>query len=161
MSVRSASVVVMPARRLDSQRLLAAANAQRAALGLPEWAGQLTTGALGRACADAVIAAVDADREPQREALRGAVLHTLDLMAVRAPGRAVEVRVPPFGAVQAVEGPRHTRGTPPNVVEAAALTWVLLAAGRLTWSAAVGDGSVRASGPRADLTAYLPLWSPG
>jgi hypothetical protein len=161
MSAVSASVVVMPARRLDSQRLLAAANAQRTALGMPEWTGQLTAAALGRACADAVIAAVDAGQEPQREALRGAVLHTLGLMADRAPGRAVEVRVPPFGAVQAVEGPRHTRGTPPNVVEAGALTWVLLAAGRLAWPAGIGDGSVRASGPRSDLSAYLPLWSPG
>jgi hypothetical protein len=159
-SVLSASVGVMPARRLDSQRLLAAVNAQRAALGMPEWAGPTTAGALGQACADAVIAAVDVGQEPQREALRGAVLHTLDLMANRAPGRAVEVRVPPFGAVQAIEGPRHTRGTPPNVVEAEALTWVLLAAGRLAWTVAVGDGSVRASGSRSDLTAYLPLWSP-
>ncbi len=151
----------MPARRLDTQRLLAAVNAQRSALGLAELAGLPTAGALGAACTAAVIAAVDAGQEPQREALRGAVLHTLDLMAARAPGRAVEVRVPPFGAVQAVEGQRHTRGTPPNVVEADALTWVLLAAGRLTWAAAVGRGTVRPSGQRSDLTAFLPLWSPG
>src|SRR5215469_17369392 len=151
----------MPARRLDSQRLLAAVNAQRAELGLPDWAGSVTSGALGTACAEAVIAAVDEGREPQREALRGAVLHTLDLMATRAPGRAVEVRVPPYGAVQAIEGPRHTRGTPPNVVEADARTWVLLACGRLSWAAAVSAGSVRPSGPRSDLTGYLPLWSPG
>jgi hypothetical protein len=150
----------MPARRLDSQRLLAAVNAQRAALGLAGWSGQAATGALGLACADLVIAAVDAGLEPQREALRGAVIHTLDQLASREPGRAVEVRVPPFGAVQAIEGPRHTRGTPPNVVETDALTWVLLAAGRLGWTASVASGAVRASGPRSDLAGYMPLWTP-
>ncbi len=150
----------MPARRLDSQRLLAAVNAQRAALGQADWAGPATISALGRACADSVIAAVDAGLEPQREALRGAVIHTLDQLARSAPGRAVEVRVPPFGAIQAIEGPRHTRGTPPNVVETDALTWVLLAAGRLGWAAAVAGGAVRASGPRSDLAGYLPLWTP-
>ncbi len=151
----------MPARRLDSQRLLAAVNAQRAALAIPDWTGPITAAALVAACTDAVIAAFDAGHQPQREALRGAVLHTLDLMAGRVPGRAVEVRVPPFGAVQAVEGPRHTRGTPPNVVETNALTWVLLAAGRLAWATAVGSGAVKASGPRTDLAGYLPLWTPG
>jgi hypothetical protein len=150
----------MPARRLDGQRLLAAVNAQRAALGQSDWDGPATISALGAACAASVIAAVDAELEPQREALRGAVISTLDLLASRAPGRAVEVRVPPFGAIQAIEGPRHTRGTPPNVVETDALTWVLLAAGRTGWAASVASGAVRASGPRADLTGYLPLWSP-
>jgi uncharacterized protein (TIGR03083 family) len=75
----------------------------------------------------------------------------------RAPGRSVELRVPPHVAVQCVEGPRHTRGTPPNVVETDPVTWLELATGRLDWSAAVGDGKVRASGERADLTAYLPV----
>jgi hypothetical protein len=150
----------MPPRRLDSTRLLAAANAQRAALGQAGLGGPATTGALGAACANAVIAAVDAGLEPQREALRCAVIHTLDQLAGRAPGRAVEVRVPPFGAVQAIEGQRHTRGTPPNVVETDALTWVLLAAGRLGWAASVASGAVRASGQRADLAGYLPLWTP-
>lgn len=150
----------MPARRLDSQRLLAAVNAQRAALGLADWDGSATTGALGAACANSVIGAADAGLEPQREALRCAVIYTLDQLAGRAPGRAVEVRVPPFGAVQAIEGPRHTRGTPPNVVETDALTWVLLAAGRLGWAASVASGKVRASGPRSDLAGYLPLWTP-
>ena len=88
-----------------------------------------TVSALGAACAHAVIAAIDAGLEPEREALRGAVIYTLDLLANRAPGRAVEVRVPPFGAIQCVEGPRHTRGTPPNVVELDSRTWILLAAG--------------------------------
>lgn len=150
----------MPPRRLDSQRLLAAVNAQRAALGVAEWGGPATISALGAACADAVIGAVDAGLEPQREALRGAVIGLLDQLASRAPGRAVEIRVPPFGAVQAIEGTRHTRGTPPNVVETDALTWVLLAAGRLGWTASVASGAVRASGPRSDLGGYLPLWTP-
>jgi len=147
----------MPPRRLDPQRLLSAANGQRAVLGMAEWAGAVTIGALGRACAEAVIAAADAGLEPLQEALRGAVIHTLDLLAQTAPGRAVEVRVPPFAAVQAVAGPRHSRGTPPNVVEVDPLAWVLLAAGRIDWAAAVGSGAVRASGPRSDLAVYLPL----
>ncbi|WP_083936870.1 sterol carrier family protein [Longispora albida] len=78
-------------------------------------------------------------------------------LARRAPGRTVEVRVPPYGAVQCIEGPRHTRGTPPNVVETDPATWLALARGELSWAAAVESGSVRASGSRADLSPYLPL----
>jgi hypothetical protein len=80
-----------------------------------------------------------------------------ELLAAGAPGHSVEVRVPPFVAVQAVAGPRHTRGTPPNVVETDPLTWLRLATGRLAFRAARADGRVRASGTRADLTDYLPL----
>ena len=83
--------------------------------------------------------------------------HYLALLETRAPGRSVEVRVPPYGAVQCVEGPRHTRGTPPNVVEIDPMTWVLLATGGSSWEAAVAEGLVRASGERADLSALLPL----
>ncbi|HUC56161.1 MAG TPA: sterol carrier family protein [Streptosporangiaceae bacterium] len=147
----------MPARKLDPRRLLAGLDAQRAELGLPPWAGSLAIGSLGAACTQAVLAAADAGKEPLREALRGAVLYTLDELSRLAPGRAVEVRVPPFGAVQAVEGPRHTRGTPANVVEIDPLSWVLIAAGRVKWAAAVGGGAVKASGPRSDLSGYLPL----
>jgi uncharacterized protein (TIGR03083 family) len=78
-------------------------------------------------------------------------------MAVRVPGNSVELRVPPYAAVQCVEGPRHTRGTPPNVVEMAPITWIRLAAGRLTWAEAFDGGKVQASGVRADLREYLPL----
>jgi Bacterial SCP ortholog len=78
-------------------------------------------------------------------------------MAARAPGRTVEVRVPPYGAVQCVEGPRHTRGTPPNVVETDAATWLRLATGTLSWTEAVASGAVRASGERADLSELLPI----
>lgn len=78
-------------------------------------------------------------------------------LARRAPGRSVEVRVPPYGAIQCVEGPRHTRGTPPNVVETDPVTWLALARGELSWDAAVAAGRVRASGIRSDLSPYLPL----
>jgi hypothetical protein len=86
-----------------------------------------------------------------------AVRFTLEELAAVAPGNAVEVRVPPAGAVQAVPGPRHTRGTPPNVVETDVETWLGLATGRLAWADAVAAGRVGASGERADLTAWLPL----
>ncbi len=88
---------------------------------------------------------------------RTAVRFTLEELADVAPGTSVEVRVPPDGAVQAVEGPRHTRGTPPNVVETDPGTWLALATGTLTWDDAVASGRVLASGERADLSAWLPL----
>lgn len=100
------------------------------------------------------------DREPvevDRGALRLVSQGLADVLAERAPGRSLELRVPPYAAVQAVQGPRHTRGTPPNVVETDPLTWLRLAAGRLSWSEAVRTGSVQASGERADLTSWLPL----
>jgi len=147
----------MPARRLDPKRLLDAVNAQRAAIGAGPWSGQVTPQALGAACLDGVLGAVDAGVAPQREALRGAVIHALGVLERRAPGRAVEVRVPPFGAVQCVAGPRHTRGTPPNVVETDPMTWIELVTGRKAWAEAVASGSVRASGPRSDLSGWLPL----
>lgn len=90
-------------------------------------------------------------------ARRTAVRFTLEELAELAPGNSVEVRVPPDGAVQAVEGPRHTRGTPPNVVETDAQTWLGLATGTLTWDDAIAEGRIRASGERADLRAWLPL----
>jgi hypothetical protein len=107
-----------------------------------------------------VLAALDAGATPEREALRWAVTDLLGLLAALAPGRAVEVRIPPYAAIQCVAGPRHTRGTPPNVVETDPATWVRLAAGQIAWADAVTDGRLRASGPRADLSAYLPLVPP-
>ena len=83
--------------------------------------------------------------------------HFLAVLAETAPGRSVEVRVPPYAAVQVVPGVRHTRGTPPAVVETDAATWLDLATGALTWADAVHRGLVVASGERADLTPYLPL----
>lgn len=91
-----------------------------------------------------------------REATATAVRYLLQLLVEKAPGHAVEVRVPPFGAVQAVGGPRHTRGTPPNVVEMDPATWVEVATVG-GWDAAVADGRIRASGVRADLSDLLPL----
>ena len=91
---------------------------------------------------------------------RTAVRATLGWVAQVYPGRSVEIRVPPQGAVQAIEGPRHTRGTPPNVVEMDAATWLSLVTGELLWSQALDDGRVRASGSRADLSEVLPLQLP-
>ena len=92
-----------------------------------------------------------------RQQLAAAVRWTLEELAERNTGRSTEVRVPPFGAVQCIEGPRHTRGTPPNVVETDAPTWLALVTGELAWSDAAGSGRVRASGSRADLSELLPL----
>jgi hypothetical protein len=92
-----------------------------------------------------------------RDQLATAVRYTLQALADRAPGNTVEVRVPPFGAVQCIPGPRHTRGTPPNVIETDAPSWLAMATGSLTWSEARGAGKVSASGQRADLTGLLPL----
>ncbi|MGW9550112.1 sterol carrier family protein [Citricoccus zhacaiensis] len=86
-----------------------------------------------------------------------AVRYTLEELATRAPGNSVEVRVPPFGVCQCVEGPRHTRGTPPNVIEMDPATWLELATGLTDWEAAVGTGKVLASGSRADLSDWMPL----
>lgn len=94
---------------------------------------------------------------PDREALKIATKALLAALAIKAPGKSVEVRVPPFGAVQAVEGIRHTRGTPPNVVETDAVTWVRLAAGRLSWTSALAANLVHASGDRSDIREFLPL----
>ncbi len=96
-----------------------------------------------------------------RETVATAVRYTVEELSVRAPGRSVEVRVPPYAATQCVEGPRHTRGTPPNVVETDPVTWLGLATGRLGWTEAVVSGRLRVSGTRADLTAYLPLAGEG
>lgn len=106
----------------------------------------------------AALSAWRADPEGVDRATRGtAVRYTLEELGTRAPGRSVEVRVPPFGAVQCVEGPTHTRGTPPNVVEADSETWLRLAVGELRWSEALGEGRLRVSGIRAGLDGLLPL----
>lgn len=86
-----------------------------------------------------------------------AVRYTLQLFNDAHPGRSVELRVPPFGAVQCIEGPRHTRGTPPNVVEMAPLAWLALAGGDVDWATATDAGWVVASGTRSDLGGYLPI----
>jgi Bacterial SCP ortholog len=147
----------MPPRRPDPHRLLAALQAQRAAVGQPPWDGPAEPSAVGRALTEAVLSAQDAGVAPRPDALRGAVSYLLGLLAADAPGRAVEVRVPPYAAVQVIAGPRHTRGTPPNVVETDPATWIALATGRLSWADARDGGRVSASGPRADLSGWLPV----
>jgi hypothetical protein len=104
-----------------------------------------------------VLRALDGGLAPEPGELRAAARYLLQLLAARHPGRVLEVRIPPVAAVQCLPGPVHTRGTPPNVVETDPVTWVRLAAGRLSWADAVGSAAVHASGPRADLAAYLPL----
>jgi hypothetical protein len=133
-------------------------NEQRALLGLAPYTGAAEPAELRRAALDTVLAGIEAGgAEPSRPVVKGAVRYLLDRLAELAPGRSVEVRVPPHAAVQCIDGPHHTRGTPPNVVEMDAVTWIALAAGRLAWADAIADGRVRASGARADLSAYLPL----
>lgn len=93
-----------------------------------------------------------------RSTIATAVRYTLEELGERAPGRSVEVRVPPHGVVQCIEGLQHRRGTPPNVVETDALTWLALVTGASHWASAWESGLLRVSGTRADLTAYLPLF---
>lgn len=88
---------------------------------------------------------------------RALVKHYLAVLAEKAPGNSVEVRVPPYAAVQVIPGVSHTRGTPPAVIETDGETWLDLATGRTTWQQAVDEGRVRASGERTDLTPHLPL----
>ncbi|GAA3201230.1 sterol carrier family protein [Microbacterium terregens] len=111
----------------------------------------------GRAALAAVRAAAAASERPARPDLATAVRYLLQLLVEKAPGGSVEVRVPPFGAVQVIEGPRHTRGTPPNVVETDPATWIALATGEEQWADAAASGRILASGIRADLTDLLPL----
>lgn len=94
-----------------------------------------------------------------RQALATCTRLLADALAEKAPGASTEVRIPPYAVVQCVEGPRHTRGTPPNVVETDPLTWLRLATGRTTWAQALASAQVSASGERADLAALLPVMS--
>ncbi|MEV8223716.1 sterol carrier family protein [Dietzia maris] len=119
-----------------------------------------------RAAVEVVTPWLDDDDEsvatPGRSALAAAVRGTVEILAAELPGRSVEVRVPPFAAAQCVEGPRHTRGSPPNVVETDPRTWLELATGRLDWDSAISEGRVRASGTRAAaVAAGLPVVRPG
>jgi hypothetical protein len=93
-------------------------------------------------------------RDPQ---ILESVKATLALLVAANPGRAIEVRIPPYAAVQCGDGPTHTRGTPPNVIEMDADTWLALANGATNWATAMATGKINASGARADLSEYLPL----
>ena len=97
------------------------------------------------------------DRTPDPAVERAAVKATLDLLKAKAPGKSVEVRIPPYAAVQVVEGVKHRRGTPAAVVEADARTWLRVAAGQVSWADATASGALTASGERSDLSSYLPL----
>jgi len=104
-----------------------------------------------------VLAALDAGAAPARPDLALAVRGLANQLAEVAPGHHVEARIPPYAAVQCVEGPRHTRGTPPNVVELDPVAFVELCTGRVRWAEVTADGRVRTWGDRADLSPWLPL----
>lgn len=104
---------------------------------------------------DAISAWVAGHRDTEVTAT--AVRYTLQMLRALAPGSSVEVRVPPYGAVQVVEGPSHTRGTPSAVVETTPDTWLSLATGALLWDSALANGLIQASGARSNLSAWLPV----
>ena len=106
------------------------------------------------AAPEAVAAALDARTTADDKLL---TKHFLAVLAERAPGNSVEVRVPPHAAAQVIPGVRHTRGTPPAVIETDAATWIALATGELGWADAIASGRIIASGERTDLSPYLPL----
>jgi len=96
---------------------------------------------------------------PDRDSLATAVRLTARTLAALAPGASVEVRIPPFVAVQCVSGPRHSRGTPPNVVETNPRTWLLLATGLVRLAEAKATGALTLSGSRAgEIDHWLPLF---
>jgi hypothetical protein len=144
-------------RRFDPAQLAAAAAAQQAILLASGGSTAVSEHATIGELIDLVAAGLRRGVAPDRVALRLTVRALADQLAVDHPGRSVEVRIPPFAAVQCIAGPRHTRGTPPNVVETDPATFVALACGFEDWDVAVRAGRVRASGERADLRAYLPL----
>jgi hypothetical protein len=147
--------------RVDAEAALADAStsfvveARFGSMRLPDY--------LATRCVEATVhtldlaAALDAEPMLDRSALGVAVRLLTGVLADRWPGRSVELRVPPYAAVQCIAGPRHTRGTPPNVVETDPAVWLELATGRLAWADALATGRVRASGERADLSSSLPV----
>jgi uncharacterized protein (TIGR03083 family) len=148
-------------RRVEAD---AAAGRAGASFVVPAGLGPIgLTDYLATRCVEATVHALDlaaatgAAPALDEEAVGISVKVLATALARRAPGRSVELRVPPHAAVQCVEGPRHTRGTPPNVVETAPVTWLELATGRRRWADARAAGDVAASGERADLSAYLPV----
>ena len=112
---------------------------------------------VGLAAVDAWLDAQDHGTDAPRRTVATAVRYTLQALADRVPGHSVEVRVPPWGAVQCIPGPGHTRGTPPNVVECAPETWLRLATGLTDWADALAAGRIDASGVRADVSIALPV----
>jgi uncharacterized protein (TIGR03083 family) len=106
---------------------------------------------------EGVVHGLDVGIAPERSALKVVVRELAAALAEKHPGHSVELRIPPYAAVQFVEGPKHTRGTPPNVVETDGATFIRVVAGREAWADVVADGRVRASGERSDLSGLLPL----
>jgi hypothetical protein len=116
--------------------------------------------AQGRSALEMWVAQGTLDAAPaDRSTIATAVRFTLEELAARAEGNSVEVRVPPFGVTQCIAGPRHTRGTPPNVVETTAEVWLELVTGRTDFATALEAGRIDASGTRADLGDHLPLFT--
>jgi hypothetical protein len=160
--VRDGTSVAELDRRLGTglgRVLMVDADHLAAALSALPVAGALPQDPLLDQLVDLVTAALDLPEpvSPDRGALRLVVKALAERLASAAPGRHVEARIPPYAAVQCVEGPRHTRGTPPNVVEVDPVAFVELCTGRLDWAQAVTDGRVRTWGDRADLSPWLPL----
>jgi len=106
------------------------------------------------------LAAYAAGEVPPRDIEKAAVKETLARLTDAVPGNSVEVRIPPYAAVQIIQGAKHRRGTPPAVVEADAWTWLLLCAGQHTWREASSTGRLRASGERSDLSDTLATLFP-
>ncbi|MFC1410117.1 sterol carrier family protein [Streptacidiphilus sp. N1-12] len=106
---------------------------------------------------DDLAAALGTGLPPDRQALAATTRLLADALAAQAPGGAVELRIPPFAVVQCVAGPRHTRGTPPNVVETSPAVWIRLATGRRSWAEALDVAELTASGERSDLSRLLPV----
>lgn len=129
----------------------------RAALAVAEAVTDAATEAVTAAPGKASSKAAGPEPVPDPTAVRNAVRVTAQAIAERHPGKTVEIRIPPYIAVQAFGGLRHTRGTPPNVIETDARTWLALVTGRRSWADAVADGSLTASGTRADISTVLPL----
>ena len=113
--------------------------------------------AAGRSALADVRATLAASEPADSTTLALAVRYILQVLERRAPGNTVEVRVPPFAVVQCIEGPRHTRGTPPNVVEMDSMVLIQLAVGEMTWEDGVAQGAIRASGIRSGIGGLFPL----
>ena len=113
-------------------------------------------GVVGK-CVGVYLGGEGGDAVPDRVSEKAAVKVLAQLLVAKAPGNSVEVRVPPYVAVQVIEGVRHRRGTPPATVECDARTFILMAVGALSWAEATEAGKVIASGERSDLAHLLPL----
>ena len=106
-----------------------------------------------------LLSSFEINQEIDKVVEQTAVKYCLQLLHETAPGNSVEVRIPPYAAVQVIPGISHKRGTPPAVIEMSARIWIDLAIGKIDWITTKNSGAISASGERADLSAYLPLIS--